>query len=123
MVAPSFLALTSTPSIAPSSFEDTRPVRASCAWAPLSPPASTARASQTCLCCTANLPTIIHWCGRLSRDFVGRESALRPGAAVRSRETDGALVARYRAPRLSYPGGIMPFDFFVSDVIPASPQE
>src|SRR5262245_12870422 len=34
MVAPSFLALTSTPSMAPSSFEDTIPVSAACARAP-----------------------------------------------------------------------------------------
>src|SRR5260370_38736024 len=103
MVAPPFVALTSPPTTARSSFEEARPVRPSCACAPPSPPASTARVSQTCLRCTANLPTIVYWWRRLSRDFVGRESALRPGSTVRSRETDGGAGTRYRAPLPSKP--------------------
>src|SRR5215510_7782106 len=45
MVEPSFLALTRTPSIAPSSLEDTNPVRAACARAPLDTNAAASRAT------------------------------------------------------------------------------
>src|SRR5262249_8614211 len=80
---PSSAAPPRPPHSPPSSREYARRGGPSCPRPPPPPPASTARASQTCLRCTANLPTIIHWCRRLSRDFVGRESALRPGVTVR----------------------------------------
>src|SRR5260221_8960357 len=103
MVGPFFLALTSTPSIAPSSFEDTRAVGAPCAVAPLGPPAIPARASQPCLRCTANLPTIVYWWRRLSRNFARGESALRSRSSVCWRQTDDGAGARYRAPLANKP--------------------
>src|SRR5215470_11269964 len=58
MVAPSFLALTSTPSIAPSSLEVTIPPSAVCADAPpgASAAAISTAPSHECLSCMGNLP-------------------------------------------------------------------
>src|SRR5262249_60468028 len=75
---PSFLALTSTPSIAPSSLEDCTPVEAACAWAPLDINAAASRAtaapSQRCRPRMGDLPMNRSSMSGLSRDFISGES-------------------------------------------------
>src|SRR6516165_10107256 len=79
MVEPSFLALTSTPSIAPSSLDDTNPVRAACARAPLDIDAAASRAtaapSQRCRPRMDGLPMNRSSMPGLSRDLMSGGSA------------------------------------------------
>src|SRR5262249_46320934 len=110
MVEPSFLALTSTPSIAPSSLEDTNPVRAACARAPLDIDAAASRAtaapSQRCRPRMDDLPMNRSSMPGLSRDLISGGSAdaaigrrWGSGASHGPRKNDGGRGRRYGAAR------------------------
>src|SRR5215470_633777 len=81
MVEPSLLALTSTPSIAPSSLEDTNPESAVCACAPLAATAAAnTTASHECLHCMGQPPDD-SFLPRLLRDLAMLGSARRRNRA------------------------------------------
>src|SRR5262245_14863444 len=95
MVPPSRLALTSTPSIAASSLEDTIPVRAVCARAPSTAAAVANRAAATpnqiCFGRMGHLPT--------DPLLFGKYCAFSPGAEAGIPQSASSLCATVRAHR------------------------